>query len=148
MDDVRLRVTNNHLDICITVLTEPWLHENIPELAVAPFTAQTAQLTPVRQEQEVCAFTDCFLDLEFLTLKCKPSSLPREFSPVFITAVYVTPVPCGVRNINSHPTSTDPSFPDQLNTFFIHCEDNPSFHRSDPDTHSPELSGIIQHQLQ
>lgn len=95
MDDVRLRVTYNRLDICITVFSESWLHENIPELAVelagAPFTAQTAQLTLVRQEQEVCAFTDCFPDLEFLTLKCKPFYLPREFSTVFITAVYVHP---------------------------------------------------------
>ncbi|CAM4547725.1 unnamed protein product [Leuciscus chuanchicus] len=56
MDNVRSRVTNNHLDICITVFRETWLHEKLPELAVelavAPFTVQAAQVTPVRQEQE------------------------------------------------------------------------------------------------
>ncbi len=31
----------------------------------------------------------CCPDLEFLTLKCRQFYLPREFSTVFITAVYV-----------------------------------------------------------
>ncbi|CDQ76805.1 unnamed protein product [Oncorhynchus mykiss] len=33
----------------------------------------------------------CSPDLEFLTIKCRPHYLPREFSSIIITAVYIPP---------------------------------------------------------
>lgn len=33
----------------------------------------------------------CSLDLEYLVVKCKPFYLPRQFTPVFILAVYIPP---------------------------------------------------------
>lgn len=33
----------------------------------------------------------CSLDLEFLLLKCRPFYLPREFTAVFLEAVYIHP---------------------------------------------------------
>ena len=39
--------------------------------------------------QELKSF--CSPDLEFLTIKCQPFYLPREFSSVIVTAVYITP---------------------------------------------------------
>ncbi len=87
MDDVRLRVTNNRLDSCITVFTETWLHENIPDLAAelaghSLYRAdRTANSSKVRGGG-VCVYIHnswcidtvgierhCCPDLEFLTLK-------------------------------------------------------------------------------
>jgi hypothetical protein len=39
--------------------------------------------------QELESF--CSPDLEFLTIKCRPHNLPREFSSIIITVVYVPP---------------------------------------------------------
>ena len=39
--------------------------------------------------QELKSF--CSPDLEFLTIKCRPHYLPREFSSIIITAVYIPP---------------------------------------------------------
>ena len=33
----------------------------------------------------------CSPDLEFLTIKCRPFNLPREFSSVIVTVVYIPP---------------------------------------------------------
>ena len=43
-----------------------------------------------------CTTTDivetfCSPDLEFITVKCRPFYLPREFTVVFLTAVYIPP---------------------------------------------------------
>ena len=37
--------------------------------------------------QELKSF--CSPDLEFLTIKCRPYYLPREFSSIIVTAVYI-----------------------------------------------------------
>ena len=42
-----------------------------------------------RNIQELKSF--CSPDLEFLTIKCRPHYLPREFSSIIITAVYIPP---------------------------------------------------------
>ncbi len=33
----------------------------------------------------------CFPDVEFLMLRCQPYYLPREFTSVFVVAVYILP---------------------------------------------------------
>ena len=33
----------------------------------------------------------CSEDIEFLTLKCRPFYMPREFTAIYITAVYIRP---------------------------------------------------------
>ena len=45
--------------------------------------------------QELKSF--CSPDLEFLTIKCRPHYLPREFSAIIITVVYI---PLPIRHIN------------------------------------------------
>lgn len=109
LDDVRLRITNNRLDCCIMVITETRLHDNIPDLAMelagrSLYSVDRTADSGKSRGGGVCAYihnswcTDtivierhCFLDLEFLMLKCWPFYLPREFSSVFITAVLVHP---------------------------------------------------------
>uniref|UniRef100_A0AAZ3NQE4 Tetraspanin 31 n=1 Tax=Oncorhynchus tshawytscha TaxID=74940 RepID=A0AAZ3NQE4_ONCTS len=66
---------NNHLsgkkkggDVCL-MINETWCdHNNIQELK-----------------------SFCSPDLEFLTFKCRPHYLPREFSSIIITVVYIPP---------------------------------------------------------
>ena len=47
-------------------------------------------------EQQLCTNTKtvsshCSPDLEYVTVKCRPIYLPREFTVVMITAVYIPP---------------------------------------------------------
>ena len=65
---------NNHLSgkkgggVCL-IINETWCdHNNIQELK-----------------------SFCSPDLEFLTMKCRPHYLPREFSSIIITVVYIPP---------------------------------------------------------
>lgn len=91
------------------VITETWLHDNIPDLAMelagrSLYSVDHTADSGKSRGGGVCAYihnswcTDtivierhCCLDLEFLMLKCWPFYLPREFSSVFITAVFVHP---------------------------------------------------------
>lgn len=90
------------------VITETWLHENIPNIAAELASCYQAGPTPDSSQTRwggvcVCVyannswFTDaavierhCWLDTEFLMLECSPSYLPRQFSAVFITPVYIS----------------------------------------------------------
>ena len=63
------------------------------------------QQTPVRAEEGgLCVYVNsswctsavtvdshCSPDLEYLTVKCRPIYLPREFTVIMITAVYIPP---------------------------------------------------------
>lgn len=91
------------------VITETWLHENIPDQAMelagrtiyrADHTAESGKLKGggVRIYVNNSWCTDstvierhCCLDLEFLMIKCRPFYLPTEIPAAFIVAVYVHP---------------------------------------------------------
>lgn len=88
MDEMKLWDVNNHIDSCITVITETWLHENILALAVelAGRTIFRADCTSDSGKMRggVCVYVNnswCTAavierhfcpDLEFLLLKCRP----------------------------------------------------------------------------
>ena len=96
MDEIKLRDVNNRINSCIMVITETWLHENIPDLAVelagrTIFCADRTSDSGKRRGGGVCVYinnswcTDtavierhCCPDLEFIMLKCRPFYLPRE----------------------------------------------------------------------
>ncbi len=99
-------------DCCIICLTETWLSVEIPDSAIelSRFSVHPADRMKVltgksrgvgvsffinnswcdeRNIHSVRSF--CSPDLEYLTLLCRPYWLPREFTAVIITAVYIPP---------------------------------------------------------
>ena len=90
-------------------MTETWLNPNIPDAAIelAGRTVYRADRTADSGKDKgggVCIYvcnswcnttdiveTFCSPDLEFITVKCRPFYLPREFTVVFLTAVYIPP---------------------------------------------------------
>lgn len=109
MDEIKLRIVNRRMDSCVTLITETWLHENIPDSAVelAGRTIYRSDRTSESSKKRgggVCAYvknswcTDtviierhCCPDLEFLLLKCRLFHLPRETTAVFLVVVYIHP---------------------------------------------------------
>lgn len=92
---------------CILVITETWLHSLVPD-ATLELTSRTLfhldrnANSGKRKGGGLCIYvhkcwctnaqvTDahCSPELEYLTIKCRPFYLPREFSAVMVTAVYI-----------------------------------------------------------
>ena len=111
MDELKLQMAANGLvqDCCILLITETWLHSSIPDTAI-----ELAGRTAHRQDRNsnsgksrgggLCIYVNnnwctnattidshCSPDLEYLTVKCRPTYLPREFTVVMVTAVYIPP---------------------------------------------------------
>ena len=109
IDELRLRLHSNRINSCAFFLTETWLNPNIPDAAIelAGRTVYRADRTADSGKDKgggVCIYvcnswcnttdiveTFCSPDLEFITVKCRPFYLPREFTVVFLTAVYIPP---------------------------------------------------------
>ncbi|KAM7373781.1 hypothetical protein PAMA_022061 [Pampus argenteus] len=111
MDELRLQIAaNKHVkDSCILLFTETWLHQGIPDSAIelAGRTVQRHDRTAdsgKRKGGGLCMYVNiswctntvitdrhCSPDIEYLTIKCRPIYLPREFTVVTITAVYIPP---------------------------------------------------------
>ena len=114
VDEIRARVAfqRDIRDCNVLCFTETWLTGETQSEAVQPAGFSThradrnkhlsgkergggvclmANVTwcDERNIQELKSF--CSPDLEFLTIKCRPHYLPREFSSIIITAVYIPP---------------------------------------------------------
>ncbi len=99
-------------DCCVICLTETWMSAIVPESAIelTGFSVhrsdRTKELTGKNRGGGVCFYINnswcnernihsiksfCSPDLEFHTLLCRPFWLPREFTAIIITAVYIPP---------------------------------------------------------
>lgn len=113
LDYLRLELTSRKeiRDCCTLVFTETWLNEDVPDSAIAmegltSFRADRSSALSGKSRgggvyiyinnnwctnpTTVCSH--CSPDIEFLTVKCRPAYLPREFTVAIITAVYIPPV--------------------------------------------------------
>ncbi len=114
MDDLRARISfqRDIRDCNILCLTETWLTPTVPDTAVTPsdnFSVlrmdRTAEAGKIKGGG-VCFFINkkwcdprnisilsrsCSPHLEHLSIICRPFYLPREFSSIVITAVYIPP---------------------------------------------------------
>ncbi len=114
MDDLRARISfqRDIRDCNIICLTETWLTPSVPDTAVTPsdtslFYGWTEQRRLVNPRVVVCVSwltrngcdprnisslsRSCSPHLEHLSIICRPFYLPREFSAVIATAVYIPP---------------------------------------------------------
>ncbi len=99
-------------DCCVICLTETWMSAMVPDSAIelTGFSVhrsdRTEELTGKSRGGGVCFYFNnswcnernihsiksfCSPDLEFHTLLCRPFWLPREFTAIIITAVYIPP---------------------------------------------------------
>ncbi len=99
-------------DCCNICLTETWMSAIVPDSAIelTGFSVhrsdRTKELTGKSRGGGVCFYINnlwcdernihsiksfCSPDLEFHTLLCRPFWLPREFTAIIITAVYIPP---------------------------------------------------------
>ncbi len=99
-------------ECCVICLTETWMSAMVPDSAIelAGFSVhrsdRTKELTGKSRGGGVCFFINnswcdernlhsiksfCSPDLEFHMLLCRPFWLPREFTAIIITAVYIPP---------------------------------------------------------
>lgn len=112
LDHLRLRRTTRHeiRDCCAFVFTETWLNDNTPDSAVqldalCLHRANRNTLSGKSQGGGLCVYTNtawcqdavvvskhCSAVAEFLFIKCRPYYLPREYTSVFIVAVYIPPI--------------------------------------------------------
>lgn len=110
MDYLRLDLTTQRKvrDCNAIILTETWLNNSVSDNAI-----QLDGLTTFRVDRShalsgksrwggICIFINnnwctnaetvsshCSEDIEFLTIKCRPFYMPREFTAINITAVYI-----------------------------------------------------------
>ncbi|GAA6075769.1 piezo-type mechanosensitive ion channel component 1-like, partial [Tachysurus ichikawai] len=112
LDYIRLeRSTRREIrNCCVFVFTETWLSDRVPDTAI-----QLDGLTSFRADRNaalcgkthgggVCVYintewcknsvlvsTYCSSSVEFVTVRCRPFYLPREFTTVYIVGVYIPP---------------------------------------------------------
>ncbi|KAK2877087.1 hypothetical protein Q8A73_023740 [Channa argus] len=112
LDYIRLQRTTRRefRDCCIFVFTETWLSDRVPEAAIqldglTVFRAdRNAALCGKTRGGGVCVYINtewcknsvlvsrfCSSLVEFVTVRCRPFYLPREFTTVFIVGVYIPP---------------------------------------------------------
>ncbi len=114
MDDLRARISfqRDIRDCNIFCLTETWLTPTVPDTAVTPsdnFSVLRMDRTAEAGKNKgggVCFFINkkwcdsrnisilsrsCSPHLEHLSIICRPFYLPREFSSIVITSVYIPP---------------------------------------------------------
>ncbi len=106
-------------DCCVICLTETWMSAMVPDSAIelTGFSVhrwdRTKELTGKSRGGGVCFYINnswcnernihsiksfCSPDLEFHMLLCRPFWLPREFTAIIITAVYIPPKPTQTRH--------------------------------------------------
>lgn len=89
--------------------TETWLHSSAPDLAIelVGYTVHRRDRNRDSGKSQgggLCIYVNnnwctnseavdshCFPDLEYLAIKCRPIDLPREFTVVMVTTVYIAP---------------------------------------------------------
>ncbi len=109
---VRISYQRETKDCCIICLTETWMSAMVPDSAIelTGFSVHrldiTKELTGKSRGGGVCFYINnswcdernlhlikyfCSPDLEFHMLLCRPFWLPRDFTAIIITAVYIPP---------------------------------------------------------
>ncbi len=96
-------------DCCLICLTEMWMSAMVPDSAIElmEFSLQRSdRMKKLNGKSKVCFFINnswfdernlhsiksfCSPDLEFHMLLCRPFWLPREFTAVIVTVVYIPP---------------------------------------------------------
>ena len=111
MDYLDLQLAGNRYvrDCCVLIITETWLHPDIPDASV-----QLAGRTLLRWDRTkdsgksrgggLCIYIHnnwcnngtiidrhCSPNVEYMSVRCRPFFLPRELSVVTITAAYIPP---------------------------------------------------------
>ena len=111
IDELRAncRFLHNYRESCCIALTETWLHETVPDSAVEP-----PNFTTIRSDRKgelsktkgagvmlyinnnwcnniAVTSSTCDNNIEALTLNLRPFYLPREFTNIYITVVYIPP---------------------------------------------------------
>lgn len=94
---------------CVTIITEVWLHNNVPDAAIELAGCSVLRADRTRDSGKsrgggLCVYVNnswctaadmvdkyCCPDLELLTVRCRPFFLPREFTIVTIMGVYIPP---------------------------------------------------------
>lgn len=112
LDYIRLQQTarREFRDCCVFVFTETWLSDRVPDAAIqldglAAFRAdRNTTLCGKTRGGGLCVYINtewcknsvlvssyCSSQLEFVTVRCRPFYLPREFTTVLIIGVYIPP---------------------------------------------------------
>ncbi|XP_048414141.1 uncharacterized protein LOC125465079 isoform X2 [Stegostoma tigrinum] len=111
LDELKTRLTYQRelRDCCVLCFTETWLTPTTPDNALQPegFSIHRMDCTVSlgrARDGGVCLLINnswcsdvatllsyCSQDLEYLMLKCRPYYLPREFTCVILTVVYIPP---------------------------------------------------------
>ncbi|KAK0153202.1 hypothetical protein N1851_005108 [Merluccius polli] len=103
--ELTISTQKNIQDCCVMVITDTWLTPTIP----AEAQASGPHSTPSRQDTRLrggglCVYTNtnwctnavttdtyCSPDVEYLSVRCRPFYMPRKFTVIIITAVYIPP---------------------------------------------------------
>ncbi|KAI4897621.1 hypothetical protein NFI96_030293 [Prochilodus magdalenae] len=106
---LRMSVSDEMRNCAVICLTETWLNDSMPDSAFQLagrqlFQADRNQLSGKARGGGLCVYinkgwcTNCVVvnalcseATEQLTVKCRPQYLPREFTAVFVIAVYIAP---------------------------------------------------------
>ncbi|KAI4900129.1 hypothetical protein NFI96_005431 [Prochilodus magdalenae] len=106
---LRMSVSDEMRNCAVICLTETWLNDSMPDSAFQLagrqlFRADRNQLSGKARGGGLCVYinrgwcTNCVVvnalcseAAEQLTVKCRPHYLPREFTAVFVIAVYIAP---------------------------------------------------------
>ncbi|KAJ4922197.1 hypothetical protein JOQ06_016603 [Pogonophryne albipinna] len=136
MDELHLLIQSNKTygDCSAICLTETWLDHSIPDQAVslAGYTLHRAdrsvELTHKSKGGGICIMVNhrwctnstslshaCSPLLEHLTVKCRPTYLPREFASIIIIGVYIPPeanANTTMSDLASHISSVENAHPD------------------------------------
>lgn len=111
MDELRTRTTTQReiRECCALIFTETWTTDNTPDSAIQLQThsvhrGDRTSASGKNKGGGVCVYTNdrwcldtqvmekhCSVDIEVLMVKCRPFYLQREFSAVFLLAVYISP---------------------------------------------------------
>uniref|UniRef100_A0A1A8ATP4 Reverse transcriptase domain-containing protein n=1 Tax=Nothobranchius furzeri TaxID=105023 RepID=A0A1A8ATP4_NOTFU len=112
LDYIRLQQATQReaRDCCVYIFTETWLSDRVPDAAIqldgmASFRAdRNVALCGKTRGGGLCVYVNekwcknallasryCSLLVEFVTVRCRPFYLPREFTTVFIIGVYIPP---------------------------------------------------------
>ncbi|XP_063344797.1 interferon-induced very large GTPase 1-like [Pelmatolapia mariae] len=112
LDYIRLQQATQRevRDCCVFVFTETWLSDRVPDPSIqlnglASFRAdRNAALCGKTRGGGLCVYINtkwcknsvlvssyCSSLVEFVTVRCRPFYLPREFTTVFIIGVYIPP---------------------------------------------------------
>ncbi len=163
-------------DCCVICLTETWMSAMVPDSAIelTGFSVHRSdrmeELTGKSRGGGVCFYINnlwcdesnihsiksfCSPDLEFHTLLCRPFWLPREFTVIIITAVYIPPpsqhragTQGSVQELEvctgsklkpepgPYPRSSDPTRPDPTRAAQLNLEPEPDPKSPPPPPHN------------